>query len=293
MPLNEEVTALLGDKFTQDSILEMLLPDAQTKLTASGHVIRKKEDDDSYVASKAKELKDAEIGTHVGTLHQFYEDQITSLGFTKKSNEKTSEFQKRVLAELKLKADSATGGDSVYKEQIEVLTANLDKVTKQAETDISDLKNKNFKKQVDGLLSGELNTFPIAVPATIKTDAEKQAFAENQRRLLKLQLSNDYTVKEDNDGNILFYKGDVLEKSTTNGAPLTASDIIKRDFAAYMDITAAKGGGAGSSAQGNAAGTFQTKAEVYEHLKANGYEDGSNRLTQAAAKIIKEQGIIN
>jgi len=66
MPLNDEVVALLGNKFTADQILEQLLPDAQTKLTANGHVIRKKEDDDSYVASKAKELKDAEIGTHVG-----------------------------------------------------------------------------------------------------------------------------------------------------------------------------------------------------------------------------------
>lgn len=292
MPLNEEVTALLGDKFTQDSILDMLLPDAQTKLTASGHVIRTKDDDDSYVASKAKELKDAEIGTHVGTLHQFYEDQIKELGFVKKNSEKTTDFQKRVLAELKLKADSATGGDAVLREQIQTLTDNLSKATSEKETEVNELKSRYFKKQVDSLLSSELNTFPIAVPATIKTDAEKQAFAENQRRLLKLQLSSDYTVKEDNDGNILFYKGDVLEKSTTNGAPLTASDIIKRDFAAYMDITAPKGGGAGSSAQGNAAGAFQKRSEVYEHLKANGYEEGTNRYTQAAAKIIKEQGII-
>lgn len=292
MPLNEEVTALLGDKFTQEQILEQLLPDAQSVLTAKGHVIRTKDDDDSYVASKAKELKDAEIGTHVGTLHQLYEDQIASLGFVKKPNEKTSEFQKRILADLKLKADSATGGDEILKQQIQTLTENLNAATTAKETEVSELKNKYFKKQVDSILSAELNQIAIAVPATIKTDAEKQAFAENQRRLLKLQLSSDYTVKEDNDGNVLFYKGDVLEKSTTNGAPLTASDIIKRDFAAYMDVTANRGGGAGSSASGSSAGTFQTKEEVYTHLKANGYEEGSNSLTQAAVKIIKEQGII-
>lgn len=293
MPLNEEVTALLGEKYNQDSILDMLLSDAQTKLTANGHVIRTKDDDDSYVASKAKELKDAEIGSHVGTLHQLYEDQITELGYKKKPNEKTSEFQKRVIADLKLQAAAATGGDDVLKQQIQTLTANLEAANTSKETEVNDLKSRYFKKQVDSILSGELNTFPIAVPATIKTDAEKQAFADNQRRLLKLQLSNDYTVKEDNDGNILFYKGDVLEKSTTNGAPLSASDIIKRDFSAYMDITAPKGGGAGSSSQGTAAGTYQTKQEVYDHLKSNGYEEGTNRLTQEAAKIIKEQGIIN
>jgi|GEM_PF-1824574 hypothetical protein len=292
MPLNDEVVALLGNKFTADQILEQLLPDAQTKLTANGHVIRKKEDDDSYVASKAKELKDAEIGTHVGTLHQFYEDQITDLGYTKKSNEKTSDFQKRVLSELKLKADAATGGDSVLKQQIETLTANLDKATSDAATQATDLKNKFFKKQVDSELSGELNKIAIAIPTTIKTDAEKQAYAENQRKLLKLQLLNDYTAKEDNDGNVLFYKGEILEKSTINGAPLTANDIIKRDFSAYMDVTAAKGGGAGSSASGTSAGTFQTRQEVYDHLKTSGYEEGTNKFTQAAVKIIKEQGII-
>ena len=293
MPLNEEVVALLGDKFTPDQILEQLLPDAQTALTAKGHIIRTKDDDDSYVASKAKELKDSEIGSHVGTLHQLYEDQIAELGFKKKPNEKTSEFQKRILADLKSKADAATGGDDVLKQQIETLKANLETATTEKEASLNDLKSKYFKKQLDSELSGELGKFPIAIPATIKTDAEKQQFAENQRRLLKLQLLNDYTAKEDNDGNILFYKGEVLEKSTTNGAPLTAADIIKRDFTAYMDITAPKGGGSGSSASGSAAGTFQTKQEVYDHLKANGYEEGTNSLTQAAAKIIKEQGIIN
>lgn len=291
MPLNEEVVALLGDKFNQDGLIEMLTPDFTAKMGAT-HVIRTKEDDDSFVASKAKELKDAEIGSHVGTLHQLYEDQIAELGYKKLPNEKTSAFQKRILSDLKTQAAAASGGDDVLRQQIQTLTENLQTATTEKETTINELKSQYFKKQVDSTLTGELDKIAIAIPATIKTDAEKQAYADSQRKLLKLQLLNDYTVKEDNDGNILYYKGEVLEKSTTNGAPLTANDIINRDFAAYMDVMANKGGGAGSSAAGKSAGTFQTKAEVYEHLKSSGYEEGSNRLTQEAAKIIKEQGII-
>lgn len=295
MPLNEEVTALLGDKFTQEQILEQLLPDAQNVLAAKGHVIRTKEDDESYVASKARELTDAEIGSKLGSYFQGIEDQIKEVtGLTKKPNEKATEFNKRVLKELKIQADSATGGDELLKQQIQTLSANLEAATNENETAVNEIKSNYFKKQVDFALSAELNGLNLAVPAHIKTDAEKQAFIANQRRLLKLQLTNDYTIKEDNDGNITFYKGDKLEASTSNGKPLSASEIIARDFTPYIDVTIPKGGGAGSTGGGNASGqTFQTKEDVMNHLKSNGFEEGSQAFNREYAKIVKEQGIIN
>ncbi len=295
MPLNDEVIALLGDKFTQDAVLDMLLPDAQTKLTASGHVIRSKEDDDSYVASKSRELTDAEINSKLGGLYQGIEDQIKEVtGLTKKSNEKATEFNKRVLKELKIQADQATGGDDALKQQVQTLTANLETAIGEKETAVNDIKSNYFKKQVDFALSAELNGLNLAVPAHIKTDAEKQAFIANQRRLLKLQLTNDYTIKEDTDGNITFYKGDQLEKSTKDGKALSASDIIARDFTPYIDVTVPKGGGAGSSGGGNAGNpTFQTKQAVMDHLKSTGLEEGTQAFTKEYGKIVKEQGIIN
>lgn len=291
MPLAPEVKALIGDAFTEDALAEMLTPEVQTRL-GSTHVIRTKEDDESFVSSRAKELKDAEIGSHVGSLHQMYEDQIKEMGYQKKSNEKTSEFQKRVLADLKAQAAAGQGGDAVLKEQITALTASIETLKSEKESAVSELQTKYFKKQVDSLLSMDLAGRPIAVPATIKTDAEKQAYAENQRSLLKLHLLNNYTVKEDNDGNTLFYKGDVLEKSTQDGKPLTATDIISRDFAPYFDVQQQKSAGAGSSAGVNGGGTFSTMDEVYTHLKSNGFEEGTKRFTEEAMKIKKEQGII-
>ena len=295
MPLNEEVVALLGDKFTQDQILEQLLPDAQTKLTASGHVIRTKDDDDSYVQSKARELTDAEIGTKLGSYFQGIEDQIKEVtGLTKKPNEKATDFNKRVLKELKIQADSATGGDELLKQQIQTLSANLEAAESGKETAVNEIKTNYFKKQVDFALSAELNGLNLAVPAHIKTEAEKQAFIANQRRLLKLQLTNDYTIKEDTDGNITFYKGEQLEKSSKDGKALSASEIIARDFTPYIDVTVPKGGGAGSQGGGNASGaTFQTKTAVMDHLKSTGLEEGTQAFTKEYSKIIKEQGIIN
>lgn len=292
MPLTEEVKAVLGEKFNEDALIEMLTPDFTTKMGAT-HVIRTIEDDNSFVSSKAKELKDAEIGNHVGTLHQYYEDQLLSLGYKKNSNEKTTDFQKRVLADLKVKADHSTGGDEVLKQQIQSLTSSMEALKNEKETEVSTLKDQYFKKQVDGMLSSTLGSVAIALPATVKTDAEKQSFAESTRDLLKTKLAANYTIKEDNDGNVVFYKGDQLQMSATNGKPLTAAEIVTRDFSSYIDTGAASKGGAGSSGQGNASGSFTTKKDVYEHLKANGYEEGSNRLTQAAMKIITEQGILS
>lgn len=292
MPLAPEVKALLGDAFTEDALAEMLTPEVQTRL-GSTHVIRTKEDDESFVSSRAKELKDAEIGSHVGTLHQMYEDQIKDLGYAKKPNEKTSEFQKRILADLKAQAAAGQGGDTVLKEQISTLTASIEALKNEKETAVSELQSKYFKKQVDGLLTGDLAGRAIAVPSTVKTDAEKQAYAENQRSLLKMHLLNNYTVKEDNDGQILFYNGDVLEKSTQDGKPLTASDIISRDFNPYFDVAQPKLSGAGSSSGGNGGqASFSTMEEVYTHLKSNGFEEGTKRYTEEAMKIKKEQGII-
>jgi hypothetical protein len=295
MPLTPEVKTALGDAFTEDAILEMLLPDAQTKLTSNGHVIRTKADDDSYVSSKARELTDAEIGGKLGAVYQSIEDVIKEVtGLSKKTNEKATEFNKRVLAELKIKSDGATGGDEVLRQQIQTLTANLEAANTEKETAVNTIKGDYFKKQVDFALSAELNGLNLAVPAHIKTEDEKKAFVANQRRLLKMQLTNDYVIKEDNDGNILFYKGDQLEKSTKDGKALSAADIILRDFSPYIDVTIPKGGGAGSQGGGNAGGaTFQSKKEVMDHLIANGYEEGSQKLTAEYAKIIKEQGIIS
>ncbi len=295
MPLNEEVTALIGGKFTQDQILEQLLPDAQTYLTTKGHVIRTQADDESYVASKARELTDAEINGKLGGLYQGIEDQIKEVtGLTKKSNEKATEFNKRVLKELKIQADAATGGDDALKQQIQTLSANLETALGEKESAVNEIKSGYFKKQVDFALSAELNGLNLAVPAHIKTDADKAAFIANQRRLLKLQLTNDYTIKEDSDGNITFYKGDQLEKSTKDGKALTANEIIARDFTPYIDITTPKGGGAGSQGGGNAGGaTFQTKAAVMDHLKSTGLEEGTQEFSKQYGKIVKEQGIIN
>jgi hypothetical protein len=290
MPLNDEVKTLLGDKFNEDALVEMLTPDVTNRLSST-HVIRTKEDDESYVSTKAKELKDQEIGSHVGSLHQMYEDQIAGLGFKKNSNEKTSDFQKRVLSELKLKADASTGGDEVLKQQIQTLTASIAELEAKSSQEKEELHNKYFKRQVDGLLSSALGGVTIALPSTVKTDAEKQAFADQQRGLIKLQLTTNYTIKEDNDGNVVFYKGDVLQSSAKDGKPLTANEIITRDFSSYIEVQGRQQGGAGSSG-GVKTGSFSTRAEVYEHLKAEGMEEGTNAFTKAAAKIIKEHGIV-
>lgn len=291
MPLNDEVKAVLGDKFTQDALVEMLTPDFQTKL-AETHIIRTKDEDDSYVSSRAKELKDQEIGSYVNQLHQKYEDDIFELtGLRKKPTEKAHEFNKRIVRELKIKADGA-GGDESLKAQIQTLTETLTQKEQEHESAITTLKESAFKKQLKSVIGSEFNKVTIAVPAHLKTDAEKQTYINKQKSLLEADFLATYTPKEDNEGNIVYYQGDKLMNSTQDGKPLSAEQIISANYSAYFDVTVNRQGGAGSGQGGSQGGTFSTTEDVYKHLESKGMVRLTGEFNKEAAKLIKEHGII-
>lgn len=292
MPLNEEVTALLGDKFNADQLAEMLTPEVQTRLSST-HVIRTKEDDESFLSSHVSQEVDAKIGQRIGELHQKYEDDIFEItGLRKKATEKAYEFNKRLLKELKSKADGA-GGDQGLKDQIQSLTDTLTQKETEYATNLSSIQSAAFKKQLEIVTSGVFDSKNIDIPARITDDEGKQKYITDQKRLLRKDFLDRFTPKEDNEGNITFYVGDKLQVNNKDGKPLTAEELINDNYSSYFSTPAGnKQGGAGSGKDGIPSSGFSTMDQIYTHLQGKGLEMNTKAFTDAAIKLKKEHGII-
>lgn len=291
MPLTEEVKAVLGDQFTEANLIEQLTPDFHSKLGET-HVIRTKEDDESFVSSQVTAGVDAKIGEKIKELHQKYEDDILEVtGLRKKVNEKAYDFNKRILADLKTRSE-ATGGDQMLKDQIATLTESL--TTKETEhaTKLTEIQKAAFQKQLKLVVKSEFDGRQIDIPAKITTEEAKQKYISDQKRLLEQDFLNKYTPKEDNDGNIVYYLGDKQQINTTNGQPLSASDLISSEYGSYFSTQATKLGGAGSGKDGLPANGFTTSEAIYAHLESKGLERFTHAFNTEAAKLIKEHGIV-
>ena len=292
MPLNDELKGLIGDKFTDDQIAEMLMPEVQTRLSET-HVIRTKEDDESYLSSHVSQGVDAKIGARIGEIHQQYEDDIFEItGLRKKVNEKAYEFNKRLLKELKTKSDNS-GGDQGLKDQIQSLTEALTQKDTEYASKLTEVQTASFKKQLEIVTSGVFDKQQIATPPHIVSDEDKLKYINNQKRLLKQDFLNTFTPKEDNEGNITFYIGDKLQVNQKDGKPLTAEELIADNYGSYFNVAESKKqGGAGSGKDGIPSNGFTTTEQIYEHLKSKGLEMMTPEFNQAAIKLKIEYGIV-
>jgi hypothetical protein len=291
MPLEQAVKDLLGDKFTEDQLIDQLSPDFQTKMSDT-HVIRTKADDDSYVNSKVAQEFDTKIGDKIKEIHQKYEDDIKEVtGLVKKVNEKAYDFNKRILADLKIKAEAA-GGDQALKDQIASLTETLSSKETEHATKLTELQTAAFTKQLNVLIQAEFDKKTIAIPAHITTDEAKQKYISDQKRLLKIDFLQNVTPKEDSEGNIVFYEGDKLLASTKDGKPLTADDLISDKYGSYFSVQQQKQGGAGSGKDGIPATGFTKSEEVYSYLEAKGLKPLTADFNAEAQKLMKEHGIV-
>lgn len=291
MPLTDEAIAVIGDKFNQEQLVDMLLPEAQTKLSST-HVIRTREEDESHLSEHARRLADADLGTKIGELHTRYEQDVESVtGIKKLPNEKAYAYNKRVLAELKSKSD-ASGGDEGLKQQIATLQQALSDKETEFNNSMNTFKENAFKERISGTITSELNKAVFSYPAHLKTDAEKKEFADTQARFLNADFLNTFTAKE-NDGVITFYQGDKAMLNSKDGKPLTASDLITERYGkTYFDQATRQQGGAGSGASSGGANAFTTREQVYDYLKGKGVESMTKEFTDQADKLIKEHGII-
>lgn len=259
-------------------------------LGQKGFIVRTKADEESYLNTYKAQVIEQEIPTKIKEVHDKYdEDLLTLTGERKAPTEKTYDFLKRKISEIK----ASKIEDPVLKEQLVTLQKNLEAKDKEYQTKIQTMESDYFKRELSGMVSNALDLVNIAMPAHLKTDDEKQKYVASQKSMMKRDMMDNVTAKKDKEGNVVFYNGDQPLTSTTDGKPLKAIDIIKDRYAFYLAAELPKASGAGTGGNGGSEGKFTTKEQVYQHLEAKGLTPLTKQFSDEYAKIIREQGITN
>lgn len=286
-------------------LLSSFKDDFLAGLKAEGVIIRKPDEEKEFIANYEKtvipEKVNAQIGEKVKAVHEQYDnDLFECTGEKKQPNEKTYDFLKRKISDLK-KA-KPTEENKVILEQLEQAQKELEKrkdyVPKE---ELTKLQEKYFTDSINNKLSGSLSTKAIAVPAHITEEKAKQEYAASQRSMIQTDFLKRFTAKTDNEGNIVYYEGDKLLTNPHNAKPLTEDEIISKYYPAYFAPETKAKTGAGSG-KGGAGGTkdvneasLKSKQEVIDYLKKKfepqGIKQGSKKFNDEYTRIVTDYAI--
>lgn len=128
---------------------------------------------------------------------------------------------------------------------------------------------EELNKQLDEVLGATR----LEIPEECITETEKKDFLEGQKKLLKSDFMRNYEVREEN-GQPVFFKEDEKQINIKDGKPLTASELIQKDYRLYMP-------------------EFLTREEVYIHLRKKGFADGTKLFMDKAVQLITKHKIEN
>ena len=294
MNLTEIKEAVEKQPDLKKEILTSFKSDFMSVAESDGLVVRTKEQDQTFLdnhvktvvdAKVAKELQPALDAEYSKMLTKFDAEiqQITSI--EKNTGEKTTAYAKRALSEKHKNADP------VVKEKIAELESMLSTAKADYEKQIADMLTKSFTDGVSFQVDAELEKRNIALPAHLKTDAEKQSYINQQKALLKQGFLTGVTPKKDNEGNIVYYEGDKPLMNTKDGKPQTASDIINLKFSNWFIPTEHKITGTGGGEGGGPASGFKNKDDIHKHLASKGLDTMSVEYRDEFEKLATDSKI--
>ncbi len=302
MQLAEIQTAFAANPELKTALVGALREDVLTAVKGEGFHVRSSDEDAEFISNYEKNTLPgkvaAEIGGKVKEVHDRYDaDILEATGLKKGPNEKTYEFNKRVLKELKSQAEKG-GGDDILKQKLEAAQGQLKQYEGYiAPDEVNKIKTGYLQKIIKGNMA-QAFAKPIAVPAHITDEAQQKQYVGGIKSMIETQFLAKYTPKEDQEGNLVYYEGDKLQVEAKTNKPLTEADLIARDFSAYFAPEKKPGAGAGSGAgtgsgQGDVAETdLKTKADVMKHLtETKKLVSGDKEFNKEYSRIIKEQGI--
>lgn len=300
MDLKEIEAALTANPELKSGLIGALEKDVLDLAKTKGFVIRSKDEDAAFlnnyettvIPSKVDALVGEKVSEKMKTVLDGIDAKVFELtGQKKGATEKTTEFVARMIAETKAKGG---GGSEQLQSLYEQAQSELQKRANWVEpTKLTELQQKYFADKVNLLVSMAQERFPIAVPAHITDEAQKQQFIETQKRFIKMDLLSKYTPKEDKDGNVSYYEGDKVLMNTNTGKPMTEAEIIEANYSGYF-VPKQKSGGAGSDpAKTNAdEASLQTKEQVYEYVQNTlKLAKGGSAWGKEVKRILSERGI--
>lgn len=302
LTLDQIASEIAAKPELKTSLISSLKDEVIAGMQAEGRIIRTKEEEETFLTNYEKNTipakVQAEIGAKVKAVHDQYDNDLFELTGEKKApNEKTYDFMKRKLAEMKAQKN---GGDKdpVLADQIKELQAKLkERESYVAPDEVNKLKQKFFTEQIGFRLSASLDQANIAVPAHITDEKQKKEFIETQKRFIKNDFLTRFTAKQDESGNIVFYDGEKLLTDAKTAAPLTESDLVKANYTGYFVPEKKPSGGAGSGGDGKTKdvdvneASLKTKAEVMTYLTKKGMVSGGADFNKEYMRIIKDYAI--
>lgn len=268
------------------------------------------------------------INTKIGEIHGRYDEDVkTVTGIEKNQGEKSYDYVKRVLADLKTKSDGAPDlqsyeneiatlksqiangkGDEAIRQQLKDAQAELATLKTQYDTDKQAWgnKEKEFSQQITSI---QVDTQFEKAVAGLKF---KAGYPESiQKTLLssaKSAILGAYKpdwVEADGQRIMVFRdkNGEILRNKANSLNPYTASELISEQLKEVIDngriIT-----GAGTQGQGNgqsgsaevfniAGAKTQVEADemIVKYLMQNGETRGSASFAEKQKKLRQENGV--
>jgi len=269
------------------------------------------------------------IGQKTGEIYGGLDaDILAASGIAKNGTEKTYDYAKRVIGEIKGQAGSAAelqsqvselqkektrlegiiaknGGDAETKRALEQAKADLANVTKE----YTDLKQKFDKSESDhakalftAKIDGELAQatsgikFKADLPASVTTVLLNNAIA-------KVKGMNPEYIDDGKGGKVLAFmeNGTPMRNPETNLNPFTAKELIMKELTAMGVLETGRqqqgagtqggqGGGAGAGAVDVSGARTQDEAHeiIAKQLMAQGKVNGSKEFAEAMEKAWKE-----
>lgn len=268
------------------------------------------------------------INTKIGELHGRYDEDVKSVtGIEKNSGEKTYDYIKRVLADLKTKSVGATElqryeneiatlksqiangkGDEAIRQQLKDAQAELATLKTQYEVDKQNWGNKE-KEYADKITGIEIDSNFEKATAGLKFRA---GYPESVQRTLlssaKSAILGAYKpdwVEADGQRIMVFRdkNGEILRNKSNSLNPYTASELISEQLKEVIDngriITGAGTQGQGNGQSGSAevfnitGAKTQVEADemIVKYLMQLGETRGSESFAEKQKKLRQENGV--
>lgn len=279
---------------TKDDILNFV---KEKGGTPDDFIIRTADEEKTYLENFKTAEVEKSIAPKISEVHSRYDEDIFAItGLKKRPDEKTYDFNKRVLADLKAKADKhpeleqeiASLKEKVGKNADAKILADLENVRSEfatfktaKEKELEDLRKETELSKKRSLIEAEVNAFEFD-PA-IKEGVLK-VFKETTINAL---LNNS----EFRDGQLVFLddKGNPLRNQSKNLAAYTANEIVAERM---KDVIKQKRTIPGPPAPGDPKqplksipDTVKTRVELSDYLLKEGLKRGSKEYDEAYAQL--------
>lgn len=267
---------------------------------AEDFIIRTPDEEKSYLDNFREAEIEKAIDPKTKEIHSKYDDIIFSVtGLKKNPGEKTLDFNKRVLADLKSNADKIAeyeaqladlkekvgkGADARILADLENVRSEFATFKSAKEKELDDLRKETEVSRKKSLIESEINAYEF-----------DPLIKENVLKVYKETVINALIgSSEFRDGQLVFLdeKGNPLRNQANNLAPYSPTEIIGERLKDVIKQKRIIGGppklGDPKGSPRSLPDTVKTKVELSEHLMKEGLKRGTKEYDEAFTELGKD-----